>query len=1174
MDRRRYHRRDRRALLEVLDKRELLAADAAVAFETIDDPTLIGERVKAEVSFSNPSGDGSQVGFGPYVDLVVPAAGVDGDDGLTYVSGSAELLDSGLEETILEFDSDGRVQHPFAVNQDGSPLFLEAEPGDQLVVLTLPIGSYVGDQPSLALDFEFDIDSRADVGVVHQIKATAGYRYGEDALDNPEFDPMIRGGTEVLEVTPEVLIVDVDYLGPEDETAVGPNFEQTYRVTVDVAEGVELNDLRLSGLLDDNQAFTSLVSEDLWDTITTPDAGTISEETLVSLVKSSIVGKAGIDASFELSFYVSPEDVHGDDTVSPIVGNHVISEFYIQTETDWSPVDERDDGQSVSSGFQLAHELEDQAVAVQSSVRIQEDNSASGLNPDDILEYTLDFQVADHVVIDGLTLTSVVPDGQEFLGMSDVRLSLYGLDGVEIANVPFVSTSSGIMSPSLPGAKDVVFDIADELEARGYSSIISGGETEDGLGQAVFGKITFRTQVNDVFARDFPSGDASVDEGDVFHAPATIAAQMIEQETREATGHTTQDDSGASVRVPIGSLATEVYAINGDVNYGEPVVSATDEVTLRIRRVVRSSDIERLVISDYLPMPILTADNLSFVDNGSMSVGQIELGPNDSFHALYGKKPEVTFDSGRNMLELDYGDFDSTDNETTTIDLLVTVKVVDNPFADGLWLTSHANTTQGSTNNGSFALNALANVLYTRPIIELDKGFVNSSNSAASFSGNRAPAGISFAAPGSDTTFTGTFASGGSAADANVSNIDAGDLLRVALTAENVGLSEEGAFELQLVDQIPDGFRIPASGLNLRVQDGAGNDLPFSGINSNDENAIFNGGIEVDYNLAGADAQGGASFVIVTYDLEAIESIQVGQRSTGEAEVLKYTAVQGGANYVTSDIVDDATVTVALPRVSHSLIATDQDHTSGRDVVIGENATYRVAVTVPEGTSSDTKITIQVPRGLGIEDLLSVQWSDSLQFSNTPEEVLANAVISDIGSNVRDQARVLTLDLGDMVNTDSDNAVGEIVTVEYNATTTNDTSNVEGRSRSAAATFTHALGSNKANASSLKIREANLAIQHDFSDSVVDADDRVQVTVDIVHSGSKADAFNLTFNEELPSEWEYVEGSLAIVGAEDSDFSITDGVISGQMDELPLGESVRLTFDIIVDDAVSAGSRI
>ena len=60
--------------------------------------------------------------------------------------------------------------------------------------------------------------------------------------------------------------------------------------------------------------------------------------------------------------------------------------------------------------------------------------------------------------------------------------------------------------------------------------------------------------------------------------------------------------------------------------------------------------------------------------------------------------------------------------------------------------------------------------------------------------------------------------------------VDAGDLVTFALVVENTGTSPRGAFDVLIQDSLPTGFVIPgigANGINLRVTNGAGTQLPF-----------------------------------------------------------------------------------------------------------------------------------------------------------------------------------------------------------------------------------------------------------------------------------------------------------------------------------------------------------
>lgn len=1169
----------RRLLLEKLDKRELLAADASVAFEEAAVSTLIGERVELSVDFSNASKDGNEVGYGPYLDLIIPSAGRDGDDGLHFVEGSASLLNQSLQTEVLEFGLDGIAEHPFALDENGNPIELQANPGDTLVVVSLPIGSYVGDQPNLTVDFEVELDRFADVGNAMTVEAAAGYRYGQDALDNPNEDPMLRGSAAFLNVNPQVIIADVEYIGPENETTVGKNFVREYEVTLDVAEGVEVSDIDLGSLLPNEFVFAGFSSSTEWNQISVPEIGTISDDTSVSLHLDQLTGQKGVDTSYFVKFYVAEHDSAQADTVSPITGDHVISEFKVSTNARWNPLDERDredELEEFSSELSVAHELEDQAVAVQESIKLYGDNQVAGVSAGDVLQYSLNFQVADHVIVDDLTLTATVPDGQTFSGISNARLFLYGVDNQPLLNVPFIANASGVLSAPISGVETVVFKLADELEARGMDSTIFGGETEIGLGSGVQGIITFLATIDENFESDFPSGDASVDEGDYFPSTAEITGKMIDPVTLEATQHSTLDDSQARVVAPVGALATEVYAINADTSFGEPVVKAGDEVTLRIQRTIRSSDIEYLVISDFLPMPVLYGDQFSFVGGTGLSTGDIQLGPNDSFHDLYAGLPDVAYDGIRNMIEFDYGSFDSDSNETTVIDLLVTVSVADAPFADGLWLTSHAHSDQGSTNNGSFALDALTNIQYTRPVLEITKGVVGSSNSSAAFSGSLAPSGVDFAAPGEQQSFQGLFLHEDFAAkpvNANIANVDSGDLIRVAVVAENIGLSADGAFDVTLTDLLPDGFVIPSTGLNLRVQDGAGNDLGFVAVDGDDEIALFGSGIRLIEAIEGKASSDGGNFVVITYDLEVEDGVQIGHFDTASAEVTHYAALAGGENYVTDEVSDSARMAVALPSIVHRWISTDQAHTDGNQVAIGENVTYEVIVNIPEASSSSSELRIDLQRGVAIQDLNSISWSDGITFSRSAEEILASARIEDVGTNERNQGRVLILDLGEMNNLNRDDLQLEQLRIEYEATVTNDPGNNDGDSRKPKATFTHDLGSSNSRASKVKIVEPEIVLSRNFSQGSADAGDRVTVTLDVAHTGS-ADAFDLVFSESLNNQWTLVDGSLSVTGADSNNFQINGGVISGALEVLEVGGSFSISYQVILHDDVHAGESL
>src|SRR4029077_6782672 len=127
--------------------------------------------------------------------------------------------------------------------------------GFQKVVLPLPFGSFVFGQPPVLLDVAVHVDSYANEGFPLAIKARGGFQYGNNPQGGPPSVDATCPMTAHSTTTPRVLIVHKKYLGPEEETATGPNFPITYQVTVDVAKGQTVSSLQVVDCLDGSLVF-------------------------------------------------------------------------------------------------------------------------------------------------------------------------------------------------------------------------------------------------------------------------------------------------------------------------------------------------------------------------------------------------------------------------------------------------------------------------------------------------------------------------------------------------------------------------------------------------------------------------------------------------------------------------------------------------------------------------------------------------------------------------------------------------------------------------------------------------------------------------------------------------------------------------------------------------------
>ena len=294
-------------------------------------------------------------------------------------------------------------------------------PGDQLVVFQLPFGSFTPDQPQAAINFSAQLSNLADVGTPLNIQTRAGFQYGNDALDNPTSDPSLLGTLNSTAVTPSLFTLTKTYIGPEDETASGPNFTRQYLITVDIAAGQTLTNLQLTDALPNNLQFVSMNSTTIRGTATgTTSVATPSTTTpggTLTRQFSSVTGTTATnDATMLFTFYVPWANSLGNPVINAVSGDDVLSVNDALAQGTWVPIDGRDSsGIVISNDVANDHTLTDKSIAIQKGVTIVADTGAVGASPGDTLEYTMTFQISDYFAFQNLIASDVFSDGQKFV---------------------------------------------------------------------------------------------------------------------------------------------------------------------------------------------------------------------------------------------------------------------------------------------------------------------------------------------------------------------------------------------------------------------------------------------------------------------------------------------------------------------------------------------------------------------------------------------------------------------------------------------------------------------------------------------------------------------------------------------------------------------------------------
>ena len=342
----------------------------------------VGQDVSFSVTFDNP--DLAAPGYGPILDITLDTTGADAGasggpfDGLGTTSISASYLGipfstAGPNPTmwILTFDALGEATHPLMRNASGSYTVVSGTPGDTLVVLRMPFGSFTPDQPPATVDMTVNMSTFADVGIPLSIRARGGYEFGYTPLDDwccGDSGDLTLTAFVPATVTPTLVTLGKAYSGPEDEAVSGPNFRtfypMQYTVTATIAPGQSLTGLSLRDTLPGNLQFNSLVSS-------SPAGATcaLPGTTPGGTIDCAFAGAVSGSASLTFDFYIPRDDAGGVRVLNALTGDDVTSCDQASLVAAWTPLDPRDTGGPVStSPAGCEHTLTDKSIAVQKSV--------------------------------------------------------------------------------------------------------------------------------------------------------------------------------------------------------------------------------------------------------------------------------------------------------------------------------------------------------------------------------------------------------------------------------------------------------------------------------------------------------------------------------------------------------------------------------------------------------------------------------------------------------------------------------------------------------------------------------------------------------------------------------------------------------------------------------------
>ncbi|MEM9072325.1 MAG: hypothetical protein AAGE52_27710, partial [Myxococcota bacterium] len=478
----------------------------------------------------------------------------------------------------------------------------------------------------------------------------------------------------------------------------------------------------------------------------------------------------------------------------------------------------------------------------------------------------------------------------------------------------------------------------------------------------------------------------------------------------------------ASVKEP--TLVKEITAINGAPFVAGSAIQPGDVVTFRITTTFESGDQDTFVLTDYLP-PKFDAAEHDPLGGTLTAAGPVRLGASHSV-AL----PAVTAMSSSpdNAVVFSMGAFSVVSADAPlTFQVELDFTVNNTPVANRFEIQNVVQASIGATAGALTAVDT--QVLETgEPFLQLYHGAIEVRDDMDNivtgvFSGSTGPA-----VPMTLTTVQGTPLTANVTSN-NARLPDAGDTVRWRVIVANEG--EFPAFQARIADSFRDRHYFGAPTI-LSITDGDGDAL-VAGVDYTDNataGTIFD--ITLNSALPPATAANGDGILVVTFEATLDGDVDARHSNFSDAEILFYaSSATASGNFVPINRAASSETREARSRdiaITKELAAGALD-----ELPIRGTSRYRVEWALPEGLHEGLRLTDTMPAGLAVvgAPTVTVDGAD-LSFAGAATAALNGT------------ATVITVNLGTTTNANRNNAMTELVAIEYDVVALNVDANRRG----------------------------------------------------------------------------------------------------------------------------------
>lgn len=1122
---------------------------------------LLNNQFDVDFTFQNTS---TTIGFKPFIDVLLPH-GITTTDAISigYWDTDSSVWKNNSDQTITEHPYDSSISIP-----------IDPEGDYRWYYFVSHYSSYGQDQPEITVKSLTCIASESDGAVIGDslnIKAIPWFRYGTDAEDNPIEDPPIQGTLVTSSITPTLIILNKTNNLTESETATGVNFPFKFTITVDIAE---------------NQLIENLIIQDeLPDTLYYKQSSTTStisynSETIVNNIQNGsitwdygdITGTSGTDIIIEYIVHVPLKDISDQYIISQSTGSNVL--------VDTTCTSTYDRGETVGIQVTDDDQLTAKSIAIQKSDTI----GSSYIIPGDTITYTKNIQISDYFGFDGISVTDTLSDGQIF--NDDVSFQIktgqhilykvYNKSSFTPSQVSYVNTLNGDSEITQVDITVDISDIVSDLIQDNIGLLLGGctqlanaiDENSYNVGSTTM-TITYTSQLNTHYG-NATSGVKEIDIGDSVSSNVSVSGNNYDFLNELAHGITVNDGSNTWTGVGRVTISKSIYAVNGTIGLLSDIYPE-DLVTYRILINMSHQNVQDMILTDYLPPPIMSSSNItntnqlqSYPSDPAVPPGENEIkyGPTDTYHQY--KLPTLSTSSSSNSVKFTYGTYQSRSSlGSQIIDILYTLFASDDPVADGLKLTNQVVLDINNTKNNPIQKLDYTELTINEPRLFIEKGVVVTSGALT----ESIPGDISFTGIGSNL-FSGSIDNTITLNSDSTDN-EADKYVKYAIVIKNSGHYE--GYDVTVKD-IHDSGVTPTS--TPHVTDGDGNQIVIANINN-----LFTGdGVSLGSLTRYIDSSSQTTnIIVITYDAQISSTVNLSDPINNTTTLINYSNKQDGTNFSNSSKkatryinTGYLTVTKEITAVSENLPLNDSENNTEKYIVIGENIDFKSVVTIPQGTAPN----------LIIREETSTKSSGTYSgFSlNSPSIVVTldgslTADVTNPSPTAQSSGRYHDFDFGNVVNSSN---TPQTITIEYEQMATDNNRLVEGYiSKSKTRCYYNKSSSTNiiSNQTKVYIKEPVINIVKSLvspTPSYPSKGSNIYYQIDVDTNSSPVRAKNLYFKDTVPDLLSLVTNSSDVEG---NPVTVVNKDVIYAMNEMAINQSHNLSIHCQIDD-YTAASRI